>query len=382
MEWGIIKDNFNLPEKRWDPLQTYLENQQKIGFFSYITPFRGTRHIEYRHKPPLSHEPSECPILCPIIKGNDPAIPVYTDQAEFDPFSEAYPITRNYESYDAISIVNKFPVFGRVDLRTSPGISYPSGVCLVSMPSPHYENMEDISHNLLTKLLRNIRNALQYAVKCAQRHAFRQIIPYVFFNVGKKSGASIKHLHAQIYLDVVEDPSPTSLGLHTLTRLLAQEKYYSQHKRCFVCDLIDKTIDVSLDEELKIEERTLIEGEFWLALSAYAPTRNGQIRVIPKKHRARLTDLTDEELSELADIFRKINSSLNEIGIERDRTTVFYQKPYLNNPVSVEASFHLYLDIFPFNYIGGVEYSGDCLKVIELPPEVLAETLKKHIKMA
>ncbi len=381
MEWGIIKDNTNLPEKRWDPLLTYHdpENDQIFGFFSYINPSRGTRHMEYDHKTPPSHDKASCRALCPIIKGEDPAIPVYTDQEENDPFSDIFPIKRNYEHYDAITIVNKFPVFGRVDARKSLRNSYSSGVCLVPLPTQHFERLENTPNDLLTKLLWNTRDALRYTTKCAQRRGFQQIIPYIFFNIGKKTGGSLKHLHAQIYLDTTMDPSPQHLGLHTLIRLRVQKSYHAQNKRCLVCDLVAKTLDAYLGEKLNLAERIIIENEAWLVLSAFAPARNGQIRIFPKKHHARLTDLTNKELAELAEILRIINSSLNEIGVEQDRSTVLFQKPHSRIQTQSEAPFHLYIDILPFNFIGGIELSGDCLKVIELAPETLARILKEYI---
>ncbi|MFQ6125464.1 MAG: HIT domain-containing protein [Candidatus Heimdallarchaeota archaeon] len=382
MEWGIIKDNTNLPTKRWDPLLTYLdlENEQKLGFFSYVNPSRGARYMEYDHRTPPSHDKASCQVLCPIIKGEDPAIPVYTDQEEYDPFSDVFPISRNYEHYDAITIVNKFPVFGRVDVRKSVKNSYLSGVCLVPLPTQHLEQLEDTPHDILTKLLWNTRDALQYTEKCAQLRGFKQIIPYVFFNIGEKTGGSLKHLHAQIYLDTTKNPSPQNLGFHTLIRLHVQETYYTQYTRCLVCDLVTKTLDVYLGEKLNLKERIIIENEAWLVLSAYAPARNGHIRIFPKKHKARLTDLNNKELAELAKIFRTINSRLNKIGVERDRTTVFFQKPYKCIQTLMKAPFHLYIDVLPFNYIGGIELSGDCLKVIELAPETLAGALKEHSK--
>jgi len=382
MEWGIIKDNTNLPEKRWDPLLTYLdpENNQTFGFFSYINPSRGTRHMEYDHKTPPSRDKASCRVLCPIIKGEDPAIPVYTDQEENDPFSDIFPIKRKYEHYDAITIVNKFPVFGRVDVRKSFRNSYSSGVCLVPLPTQHFERLENTPNDLLTKLLWNTRDALQYTTKCAQRRGFQQIIPYIFFNIGKKTGGSLKHLHAQIYLDTTMDPSPQRLGLHTLIRLHVQENYHAQNARCLICDMVAKTLDTYLGEKLNLAERLIIENEAWLVLSAFAPARNGHIRIFPKRHHARLTDLTNKELVELAEILRIINRSLNEIGIERDRTTVLFQKPHSGVQTRSEVPFHLYIDILPFNYIGGIELSGDCLKVIDLAPETLAGVLKEHIK--
>ena len=380
MEWGIIKENTNLPEKRWDPLLTTLKNGRKIGFFSYINPARGTRFMEYENKVSPSRDEAVCRVLCPIVKGEDPAIPVYTDQEEFDPFSNAFPITRNYEQYDAVTIVNKFPVFGRVDIRKSQSKDYSSGVCLVPFPSQHFERLEDTPQDILAKLLRNTRDAQRYTEMCAQRRGFKQIIPYMFFNIGKKTGGSLQHIHAQIYLDTTEDTSYKSLGLRTLTQLQVQERYHTQNMRCLGCDLIDKTLEVYLGEKLNLEERIIIDGDFWLASAAYAPTRNGQIRIFPKKHRARLTDLTDEELVELAKILRTINSGLNRIGVERDRTTVFFQKPHSVFRTQMETPFHLFIDILPFNYTGGTELSGDCLKVIEFSPEKLAEVLRDDIK--
>ena len=45
--WGIFKEVNSVPEERWDPFRTIIENEIKIGHNTFINTVRGEKPYEY-----------------------------------------------------------------------------------------------------------------------------------------------------------------------------------------------------------------------------------------------------------------------------------------------------------------------------------------------
>lgn len=113
----------------------------------------------------------------------------------------------------------------------------------------------------------------------------------VFENKGAMMGASNPHPHSQIW-------SSSSIPNEPARELDAQVAYVEQHNKCLICDVIEV--------ERALGERIVVQNEDFSALVPFWATWPFEILLVSHRHFASLTDLTPEEVTNLADILRRL----------------------------------------------------------------------------
>jgi galactose-1-phosphate uridylyltransferase len=201
-----------------------------------------------------------------------------------------------------------------------------------------------------------------------------------FFNIGGRAGASIPHLHGQTIIFL----NKKITGFKERYYLKASER---SDGRCIKCQYWEKEHLSSNSSTFKINDRILLRNDHWMAFLAYAPEREGHIRLLPKRHVDSLWSTDQDELDSLAEIIIKSNQLLtsfvktegNIFQLATDRNIIIRQ--ILK---SSKTDFHFFIDILPVQQIGGAElfdsqkFSSDLpenitKRILDLNPSINAE---------
>jgi len=380
MHWGIIsKYNFSMdkiryvPRKRWDPLTSveiklfneisreFVPIGKRRGHFSYISPVRGLRPS------PIKKEKKAIDVFKNIIDGKDYAIFISTENKRLDsPFSTR-PIMMEINNANAVTIINRFPAMVRgIDSETEslikkkverdPFTKVAYGINLVAFPINYSETLSEIRYEDLIALIKTLITGIAYSVDEARNKGFTLIPVYPFFNIGYLAGGSQPRLHAQVYIDLNMD------GHGAFMENILQS--YEEQKKIGICHLCTSRHD----------NRTVYENNTWIVWATSSPRRNFHLRLATKRHVQRITEIDSREIEGLADALIVSSKALDALGISGDRNIVFY-----SNPFGYKSYFHIFIDILPFERLGGIELL-DSTRVARFAPEDVAEEIRKAIK--
>lgn len=114
-----------------------------------------------------------------------------------------------------------------------------------------------------------------------------------------------------------------------------------------------------------------------MVFTAYAPERDGHIRLLPKRHVSSLLELKSDEITSLAKGLIHTNQILSqfiihfgrELDILPDRNILFRQQHFGFPPI------HMLIDIIPVQRIGGAEILDDH-RLSHIFPEEAAKRMK------
>ncbi|CAH0688105.1 unnamed protein product [Chilo suppressalis] len=121
----------------------------------------------------------------------------------------------------------------------------------------------------------------------------------IFENKGAIMGCSNPHPHCQIWASSFLPNEPR-------IKDRTQKDYYIKHGKPLLVDY--------LNEELRKEERIVIENTEWVALVPYWATWPYETMVLPKNGSPqRLTDLNEDQKTMLADIMKKLNTKYDNL---------------------------------------------------------------------
>ncbi|MDE5419274.1 UDP-glucose--hexose-1-phosphate uridylyltransferase [Labilibaculum sp. DW002] len=162
-----------------------------------------------------------------------------------------------------------------------------SGVCKVICFSP------DHSLTVPEMKVENIRKVVDLWCKEYKELGAREDIGYVqiFENKGSIMGCSNPHPHGQIWASGL-------IPLETSKETETQKEYFDKHGRTMLLDY--------LNGELEKKERILAENDSFVALVPYWATWPFESMIISKRAVSNLLELTDEERTDLADIYKKL----------------------------------------------------------------------------
>lgn len=378
MHWGIItKYNFSqdkirlIPRKKWDPLAaapiTLPDSSGKMipigkwkGHFSYISPIRGVRPGEG------GKEGKPKDVFKEIIEGRDYAIFVTINNEKFDGAFSAEPLMFDIRDARAATIVNRYPSMVRVidedlepQLKAKIEDKYTKiahGINLVAFPvSEYYETFSEANVNSLTCLLNSMSNAIKISIEDARKKGYTLIPVYVFFNIGPLAGGTQPRLHAQVYLDLNQDG-------HGAFMENVLQAFDTMKENCHICSS-------------RHDNRVVFENNTWIAWATSAPRRNFHVRIAPKRHVEKVTELDEGEMRGLSETLIKISKAMDRAGVARDRYVLIY-----SNPVGYNSFFHMFIDFVPFESIGGIEIL-DSVRVARITPEDVAVILRKALEV-
>ncbi|MEM0125745.1 MAG: hypothetical protein QXU36_05730, partial [Thermofilum sp.] len=75
----------------------------------------------------------------------------------------------------------------------------------------------------------------------------------------------------------------------------------------------------------------------------------------------------------LAETLKLVSIAMDKVGIARDRNVLFYSLPF-----GYSSYFHLFVDVIPFESIGGIEML-DSVRVARVVPEEAASQLREAL---
>ncbi|MHA2250605.1 MAG: hypothetical protein ACXAD7_09585 [Candidatus Kariarchaeaceae archaeon] len=349
-------------EVRYDPLQSFLENGQPVGFRVHIVPDRRSRPREnllpsFRSKESSTEHKPQKSILTAIIRGEELSIPISGDKTIIGDFYDQ-PKNHNLEQFKGITVLNKYSPLD-VDGPSAKGIA------LVSIPVKYTENLDKAEP--IEYLLVSLQTAVKYFLT-SEKFSHRFSSSLIFFNIGPSSGASLRHLHAQTYI------LPFNSGLVSY----AFNRSFKQYTDCFICKMAnsDHLLD-KLNQELRIKDRTLWEDDHVRLIVPHAPIRAMSLRILLKNHISWIGEFTKEITSSVAYALSLAHNTIQQTDVlgkrlKSDRTVGFRQS------VDLGSDFHMFIDLLPAIPFGGAEII-DSLSILTFTPERLAIHLRKVI---
>lgn len=160
----------------------------------------------------------------------------------------------------------------------------------------------------------------------------KKFIQYVqiFENKGAMMGCSNPHPHSQIW-STSFIPNEPAKELDTL------QSFRRQHGGCLLCDY--------LAEERKKAERVVFSNEHFAALVPYWAVWPFELLVISQRHIGSLVDLTQDEVTGLADVLKSITTRYDNLfEVSFPYSMGFHQTP---TDGQVHDECHLHLHFYP-----------------------------------
>jgi len=186
----------------------------------------------------------------------------------------------------------------------------------------------------------------------------------IIHNHGRDAGATLIHPHSQIWATPFVPP-------HLHAEILSCYHYYQDKASCIYCDIVA--------EEMKVKDRLVYESEHFAVICPYSSRAPFETWIIPKQHRARYENSTDEEIKHLAYVLKvtlaQLYTKLNDPPFNIYIHTMPFKRTH-QHLTTEESAYHWHLTIFPRLTIwAGFEF-GTGIPVNPMPPEEAAEFLR------
>ncbi|KAL4712088.1 hypothetical protein ACJJTC_008671 [Scirpophaga incertulas] len=157
----------------------------------------------------------------------------------------------------------------------------------------------DTSVTLALMTTQEIRAVIDEWANQLQELGRRYTWVQIFENKGAIMGCSNPHPHCQIW---------ASSFLPNVPRIKdrMQKEYYTEHGKSLLVNY--------LEQELQKKERIVLENDDWVALVPYWAMWPYESMLLPKHGRPqRLTDLTEEQRTALANIMKQLNTAYDNL---------------------------------------------------------------------
>ncbi len=381
--WGIYRNTELVPEVRWDPFRILIdESEVKIGHHSYISTLRADRPDEYYvsdTQPVIYHLEEQEDSFCRLITGKLPSIIVARDlvlvndplctEAAFEKLSN----TAVFTSINLYTPMTRILLSEQNSNHINKKIS--QGIPLLHIFSKHYHTMEEVPTEEMVLYLKNIVLSINESQKVLSTK-YNTTTVFHFYNIGPNAGSSIPHLHSQTLLYTDQGYGWKS---YSFFRSFEKNKHLNgKNSYCIGCEYIKGSNNDFLGQQLHISERTIWEDDYWIVFTAYAPERDGHIRLLPKRHVSSLWELNSSEITSLAKALKHANHILSQfiqqvgrkLHIISDRNILFRQKHFGYSP-----PIHMLIDIIPVQQVGGAEILDDH-RLSHILPEETAIRMK------
>jgi len=188
-----------------------------------------------------------------------------------------------------------------------------------------------------------------------------EALPYVliFRNHGPEAGTSLAHPHSQLIASPV-------MPQQVQVEIQGAAAYWEYLGRCVFCTIIE--------EEQRGGERTVLETDHFLTVTAFAGKYPFETWILPKRHTIRFADISEAEVDDLARVLRvalgKLAVSLNHPSYN----FVIHTAPVAEHNT---RAYHWHLEIFPrFTTLGGFEL-GSAIYINIADPEDAAQYLRE-----
>lgn len=214
----------------------------------------------------------------------------------------------------------------------------------------------------IAKFSEGILEDLFESFKCRYKHfAKLENVEYVMpiYNHGPQAAASIEHPHAQIFASAVVPNIVARELSHTAA-------YHNEHKTCAFCDLIK--------HEKSQNTRLLFENDDFVAFTFYAARFPFEVWILPKKHSSDFYAMNEEQTKSLAEISKKVFSSLDQTLNDPPLNFFIHSAP-VNDDGKLDH-YHWHMEIAPRLALYGGYELGSGMIIDIIAPEQAAEYLR------
>jgi len=203
-----------------------------------------------------------------------------------------------------------------------------------------------VSH--VSALLSTMKESIKESVKQLKSWGIKYINVMPVMNLGGYAGATQDGLHCHVHMDLTET---------------GHDVKYDGFLRSA------QDFDQSITDELRV-----CQNNAWSLYVVNAPERNYQLTIRPLSNAQQFQDLTKSELNGLARMLKLTDLALCEAGIAKHRNIAF--RP-LYEGYDCE-NFKFFVDIFPFELVGGLEIAGN-MRIAKVNPYDAVEELRSII---
>ncbi len=187
---------------------------------------------------------------------------------------------------------------------------------------------------------------------------------HIFENAGEAIGVTMPHPHGQIYAMPMVPPL-------VQRELDSAQAHRERESECLYCRL--------LAEELKAQERIVVETERFVAFVPFHARWPGEMQIYPRRHVESLPDLIIAEREELARVIKAVRMKYDNLwGFPIPLMMMVRQRPARGE----HPYFHFHIEFFPIQrsrekikYLAGVE-SGTGLFLNDTAAEEKAAELR------
>ncbi|MCL4376835.1 MAG: galactose-1-phosphate uridylyltransferase [Actinobacteria bacterium] len=185
----------------------------------------------------------------------------------------------------------------------------------------------------------------------------------IMLNQGREAGASLEHSHSQIFALPFISP--------VLEReLYGTRKYYREHKRCAICDI--------LSFEIRADERIIFENKDFLVLEPFASRNPFETWIVPKRHNPFFEKINIEEIESFAQCL-KVLVDFFYIELNNSSFNYYIHTGPLHNDSNYNH-YHWHFELVPkLSIKAGFEIATD-IDINITTPEYTSEFMKQSIK--
>lgn len=257
-----------------------------------VAPSRGKRPLAFKRQESKNQRLPAVDKDCPFCPGNEKSLPSIIMELPGPEGSQ----------WQTRVVPNKFPALtsdeNNVRYRRGLYLAMPGyGRHEVIIESPvHNRRITQMTPKEVGIIIETYHR--RYVNVMKQNWSFMTLI---FRNHGRQAGTSLAHPHSQI---IVTGMVPTYIRW----REERAQFYFDESGRCVYCDI--------LEQEAQERQRVISENETFLAFVPYAAEVPFEIWIMPTKHQACFSDLSDQEKPGLAailqDCLARLQRKLND----------------------------------------------------------------------
>lgn len=301
--------------------------------------------------------------LCPFCEGNELNTPkeIYAIRDGSPPNSPGWKVRVVPNIHPILRVEGELEKFGVgvYDMVTGTG----ANEVIIESPA-HVTNLADLSTQQIALILNTYRFRIEDLHKDKR---IRYVL--IFKNYGRLAGSStINHVHSEL---IALPATPNRVK----QKLNGSYEYYRYKERCIFCDIIQ--------QEIEMEERLILQTNYYVAFAPYASRFPGEVMVIPKVHSFSYKLISKAELDDLAYILKKIFGSIRSGFSDPPYNLVLTDSPNLLPQAdywkTIEQDFHWHIEIIPRIYRTTGFELGTGFYINRYGPEKSAKILRANL---
>lgn len=224
----------------------------------------------------------------------------------------------------------------------------------VIIESPKHN--EDLYNMKLSQVEDVIQAYRERFIKLSCNKNYQLIV--IFRNHGSRAGITLDHPHSQLAA------IPFVPGV-IRNKLYESERYFDNFGRCIYCSIIAY--------EIKEKKRIICENRDFIAFAPYASLVPYSVLILPKKHQACFSGISENNIKYLASILRTVLKKLYCVLEDPDYNYVIDSAPVDQKG---NRHYHWHLEIFPrLSTRAGFEI-GSGININTVLPEKCAKSLR------